>query len=208
MPDTTFRVYSYLNRFLAPERRDHSFIYPFEGVRSVKDMIEAAGIPHTEIHLIMVNGHPVPFTYHVQAGDQIDVYPAAITDGVPVITTDARFVADIHLGQLVAYLRMIGFDTLYPEDYRDEHLAQIAADESRILLTRDAGMLKRKIVARGYYVHATDPWQQLLEVLHRFELVSQALIGQQWHTIAGRKRGDSGSVASRYASVFRRLSRV
>jgi len=178
MPDATFRFHTYLNRFLAPDRRETSFNYPFDGMRSVKDMIEAAGIPHTEVNLILVNGKPESFAYHVQAGDQVDVYPEAVThDELPAIT-DARFVADVHLGRLAAYLRMIGFDTLYPDDYRDEILAQIAASESRILLTRDAGLLKRKIVAHGYYVHATDPWEQLAEVLNRFALAAQARGGQ------------------------------
>jgi hypothetical protein len=179
MPDTTFRFHAYLNRFLSPDRRETAFSYPFDGMRSVKDMIEAVGIPHTEVHLILVNGNPQSFAYHVQAGDQIDVYPeAAAKDHRPIRVTDARFVADVHLGRLAAYLRMIGFDTLYPDDYRDEILAQVAADESRILLTRDAGLLKRKVVARGYYVHATDPWKQLTEVLHRFDLAAQARGGQ------------------------------
>jgi len=70
---------------------------------------------------------------------------------------------------------MAGFDTLYPDDYRDEYLAQLAADEKRILLTRDAGLLKRKIVEHGLYVQATDPWKQFTEVLHRFNLLEQAL---------------------------------
>jgi uncharacterized protein with PIN domain len=82
-------------------------------------------------------------------------------------------VADIHLGRLVAYLRMLGFDTLYPDDYRDEELARISGEEDRILLTRDRGLLKRSQVTHGYYVRQTDPWEQLAEVLARFDLRSQ-----------------------------------
>ena len=179
MPDSTFRFYAHLNRFLAPARRDTAFSYPYDGIRSVKDMIEAAGIPHTEVSLILVNGQPQSFAYHVQMGDDIGVYPAVATqDLLPLDNSDARFVADVHLGRLAAYLRMIGFDTRYPDDYRDEHLAELAASESRILLTRDFGLLKRKVVVRGYYIPTTQPWAQLADVLHRFNLVSQALVAQ------------------------------
>src|SRR6185295_10789832 len=64
----------------------------------------------------------------------------------------------------------ICFNTLFPEDYRDEELARISSEEDRILLTRDRGLLKRSIVKRGYSVRATDPWQQLEEVIKRFDL--------------------------------------
>lgn len=176
MSQAHFRFYEHLNYFLAVQRRQVEFVYPFDGVRSVKDMIEAAGVPHTEVSLIRANGQPVDFGYYVHDGDQISVYPASPGSGiVSLLPDEACFVADIHLGRLVAHLRMVGFDTLYPDDYRDEHLAQIAADEKRILLTRDAGLLKRKIVARGLYLQTTDPWKQFAEVLHRFDLFTQAL---------------------------------
>jgi uncharacterized protein with PIN domain len=127
------------------------------------------------VTLILANDQPVDFGYYVRDGDKIGVYPASLspTPGT-LLPEDARFVADIHLGRLVAHLRMAGFDTLYPDDYRDENLAQVAADEKRILLTRDAGLLKRKIVARGLYLQATDPWKQFAEVLQRFDLFEQA----------------------------------
>jgi len=55
-------------------------------------------------------------------------------------------VLDTHLGRLAAYLRMLGFDSLYRNDYHDEELACISA------LTRDRGLLKRNIVVHGYLV--------------------------------------------------------
>lgn len=174
MPQATFRFYAHLNRFLAPHRRQVAFDYPFEGVRSVKDMIEAAGVPHPEVHQIVVNGETVPLTYRVGDGDQVHVYPvfqspdfSELPDRLP------RFVADVHLGRLVAYMRMVGIDVLYPEDYRDQELARISAEEGRVLLTRDVGLLKRGIVTQGHYVRATNPWEQFAEVLLRFNLLNQ-----------------------------------
>ena len=81
-----------------------------------------------------------------------------------------RFVLDTHLGKLARHLRMLGFDTLYRNDYDDATLAGLGCREKRILLTRDQGLLKRRIVTRGYYVRETRPREQLREVLRRFDL--------------------------------------
>jgi uncharacterized protein with PIN domain len=75
-------------------------------------------------------------------------------------------------GKTAAYLRMLGFDTLYRNDYEDEKLAEISAGENRILLTRDRGLLKRKMVTHGFCLLTKDPRQQLLEVIKRFDLQS------------------------------------
>jgi uncharacterized protein with PIN domain len=69
-----------------------------------------------------------------------------------------------------AYLRMVALDTAYRTDYPDEELARISADEKRVLLTRDRGLLKRSVIIRGYFVPSTNPREQLLEVLQRFDL--------------------------------------
>lgn len=89
----------------------------------------------------------------------------------PPMPGETRFVADGHLGRLAAYLRMLGFDTLYRSDYGDEEIARLSSTEDRSLLTRDRGLLKRNEVRRGYYLRATEPAQQLVEVLREFDLV-------------------------------------
>jgi hypothetical protein len=83
---------------------------------------------------------------------------------------EPRFVLDVHLGTLAAYLRMLGFDTLYRNDSADRELAEISAAQTRILLTRDLGLLKRSIVRYGYFLRATRPPQQLAEVVQRYGL--------------------------------------
>jgi len=175
MPEATLRFYAHLNDFLTPSRRQFEFFHRFDGAPAIKDMIESLGVPHTEVALILVNSQTVDFTYNVQTGDRISVYPPFenlnhTSDLQPAVDGDFRFVADVHLGRLAAYLRMLGFDTLFPEDYRDEELARISSEEGRILLTRDRGLLKRSIVKRGYFVRATDPWEQLEELIKRFDL--------------------------------------
>lgn len=172
-----FRFYAELNDFLPPERKQRSFGYAFELSPSIKDAIEALGVPHPEIDLILVNGVSVDFSYQVQDGDRISVYPVFESlDIKPLVCLrpqplrETRFVLDVHLGRLANYLRLLGFDTLYRNDYDDEELARISSSERRILLTRDRGLLKRSIVTHGYCLCSTNPRQQLVEVLHRFDL--------------------------------------
>ncbi len=177
MPVAHFRFYAELNDFLPPERRFTEFAYGFLDVATVKDRIESFGVPHTEVDLILVNGKSVDFTYRVQDGDRISVYPvfeafdiAGLTRLRPEPLRDARFVLDVHLGRLAAYLRMLGFDTLYRNHSADEPLAEISRHERRILLTRDVGLLKRGSVTHGYCLRSTQPRQQLAEVAGRFDL--------------------------------------
>lgn len=174
---TFFRFYAELNDFLPAEKRQRTFAHCFELSSSVKDMIESLGAPHTEVDLILVNGESVDFSYLVRDGDRVSVYPVFESiDISPVLRVrpeplrEPRFVLDVHLGQLAVYLRMLGFDTLYRNDYEDAQLAYISSQEGRTLLTRDRGLLKRNIVTHGYCLRATQPRQQLIEVLRRFDL--------------------------------------
>jgi len=172
-----FRFYAELNDFLPSHKRQRDFTHSFELNAPVKDMIEAQDVPHTEIDLILVNGQSVDFSYLVQDGDRISVYPVFESfDISPVVRLRPnplrviRFVLDVHLGRLATYLRMMGFDTLYRNDYADDELAHISSSDRRILLTRDRGLLMRNIVTHGYWLRATRPRQQLVEVLEHFDL--------------------------------------
>jgi uncharacterized protein with PIN domain len=175
-----FRFYEELNDFLPGEIRKKPFEYRFTDRTAVKDMIEGIGVPHTEIDLILVNGESVDFTYIVEDGDRIGVYPTFeavdITNVVklrPKPLRETKFVADIHLGKLAGLLRMLGFDTLYRNDYPDEELARISSEEHRILLTKDRNLLKRNLVTHGCYVRDTDPRRQIIEILDRLDLRDQ-----------------------------------
>lgn len=171
------RFYEELNDFLSPEQRKTVFNHELKKERSVKDLIESIGVPHTEIDLIIANGESVDFNYQVQGGDRISVYPvfesldiSPLRHCQPKPLRNTRFILDVHLGRLAAYLRMLGFDTLYRNDYDDPDLADISASEHRILLTCDRKLLMRKQITHGYFVRARLPQQQLLEILSRFDL--------------------------------------
>jgi hypothetical protein len=173
-----FRFYAGLNDFLSPEQRGRAFPQPPYERQSVKHLIESLGAPHTEVELILANGRAVDFDYLVQPGDRIAVYPHfhRLDLGVlarlrPPPPAPPRFLLDIHLGRLAAYLRLLGFDTRYPDgNHDDADLAQIAHDENRILLTRDRGLLKRSLVRHGYCLRTRDSRDQLQAVLRRFDL--------------------------------------
>ena len=184
------RFYEELNDFLPTEQRKTDFHHELKKARSVKDLIESMGVPHTEIDLIIVNDESVDFNYLVQNGDHVSVYPvveslpdnmiikssplnSALMHNQPKSLDNPRFVLDVHLGRLAAYLRMLGFDTLYRNDYDDPVLADISANEHRILLTCDRQLLMRKQITRGYFVRARQPQQQLLEVMSRFNLYNK-----------------------------------
>ncbi len=173
----TIRAYAELNDFLRKEWRQREFSYPVTGGRNLKHLIESAGIPHTEIELILLNGLSVGFDSTVKAGDRISVYPVfESTDVFPVIALrqeplrKTSFVLDVHLGKLAAILRLLGFDAKFPGDVPDEELAGISAEEERILLTRDRMLLKRNTVTHGCFLHSQDPEKQAGEILDRLDL--------------------------------------
>lgn len=181
MAHVSLRFYAELNDFLPPQCRQVEFRHPLVGRTSVKDVIESAGVPHTEVDLILVNGGSVDFSHLVSDGDRISVYPVFESlDISPVIRLrprplrNPRFILDTHLGKLATYLRMLGFDALYRNDYEDAEIVRISCAENRIVLTRDKGLLMRNAVTHGYWVRATRSEAQAVEVVRRFDLARQA----------------------------------
>jgi uncharacterized protein with PIN domain len=177
MVTATFRFYEELNDFLPPERRKRDFIAPCARAATTKHMIEALGVPHTEVELILVNGESVGFDRLICDGDRISVYPRfEALDITPLLRVrewplrETMFVADAHLGGLARLLRMAGFDTLYRNDFADRELASIAVAERRILLTRDRELLKLRDLTHGCYVHALKPPRQFWEIVDRLDL--------------------------------------
>ncbi len=174
-----FRFYGPLNDFLPAALRQATIRRSLEGTPAVKDVIEAIGVPHPEIGLVVVNGEPVTFACRISAGDRVAVFPpfrsielgAVVGVEPPALPATAlRFVVDGHLGRLAAYLRMCGFDTAWDNHATDPELARRSAAEDRVLLTRDHGLLKRGIVTRGCFVRSDRPHDQLAEVIERFDL--------------------------------------
>jgi len=177
MAVANFRFYEELSDFLPRRRRKCAFACVWASGATVKHAIEALGVPHTEVELILANSESVDFSYVVQEGDRISVYPVFESlDVTRVLKVRAdplrrtRFIADAQLGGLAKYLRMLGFDTLYENGYTDAQVARISADERRIVLTRDRALLMHKLISHGCYVRGTRPRQQLEEIVSRLDL--------------------------------------
>jgi uncharacterized protein with PIN domain len=172
-----FRFYEELNDYLPRGLRGRAFTRAVSGTPSVKDAIEAIGVPHTEIDVILVDGRSVRFNHRVRGGERIAVYPVCKRFDIaplhrlrPKPLSNPRFVVDVHLGTLARYLRLLGFDAMYRNDLTDPELARLAAQQRRILLTCDVGLLKRKTVRRGHWLRARDPERQIEEVATALQL--------------------------------------
>lgn len=186
MSQVTFRFYAGLNQFLPVSQRGQTLSYSLNGPTAVKHPIEALGVPHTEVDLILAGGESVAFDHLLRPGEHIGVYPPFTTLDVtplqrlrPPLPRPPRFILDVHLGQLATYLRLLGFDTLYRNDYEDEELAAISAAEARVLVTRDRRLLMRSRVIYGFCLHTRDSEEQLQAVLRRYQLFDNFTPGQR-----------------------------
>lgn len=172
-----FRFYEELNDFLPRERRRLAFDYQFKGNPGIKDAIEALGVPHTQVDLIVVDGQSRGFDYQLQDGDRVAVYPAFESiDISPIVRLreaplrKTAFVLDVHLGKLARLLRLLGFDVLYRTNLTDPEIVDICLCQHRIILTRDRCLLYDKRITHGHFVRAIRPLLQAREVVARFQL--------------------------------------
>jgi uncharacterized protein len=163
-----FLFFGGLNDFLPRDQREQVIPVEFRGRQSIKHLAESLGVPHPEIGEVQINGQEGALSRITQDGDRVEIHPVA--NGCPV---EPRFLLDNHLGRLTAYLRMLGFDCLYYNDYQDDELAETAQREERILLSRDRRLLMRKAVTYGYCLRSLDSLEQLTEVIRRFDLAAR-----------------------------------
>ncbi|MEN8143272.1 MAG: Mut7-C RNAse domain-containing protein [Thermodesulfobacteriota bacterium] len=143
---------------------------------SIKDFLEALGVPHPEIFRLTANNQPTTFAYIVAGEDRLEVYPFP----TPVDLTEENllraplkqisFAVDANVGKLARLLRMAGFDTFFDQWMDDEPLAEKAQLEERILLTRDRALLKRKTVIHGRLIRSIMPADQLREIILLYNL--------------------------------------
>jgi len=177
MPKGTFRFYEELNDFLPKHRRKTTFEAEFRGKRSIKDMIEAIGVPHTEIDLILVNGKSVDFNYILQKGDLISVYPVFESLNIANVTLlrkiplrRHKFIADINLGNIVKYMRVLGFDVYYDSLLSNHEIIEISKRENRIILTKSRKLLKFKDVTHGIFIRPGTTTEQIRRIIDYLDI--------------------------------------
>lgn len=177
MKKILIRFYEELNDFIPERMRKRDVEFCFDQERSVKNLIESFGVPHTEVDLILANGVSVTFDYLVEDGDRFSIYPMFETLPVKDVTRlrpeplrNPRFICDVHLGKLAKRLRLLGFDTIFESGTDDIKLIEISNNETRLLLTRDRQLLMHKTVTRGMFVHEKETDKQVTEILERLSL--------------------------------------
>lgn len=175
------RFYEELNDFLSPECRKRTVAVRLHEPRSVKDLIEAQQVPHTEVDLILVNGVSVGFDHRLTGGERVAVYPVFESLDIRAVSRlerpplrRTRFIADVHLGTLARRLRLLGFDCVYEPPWDDAVLAERSAAERRVLLTRDRRLLMRAVVSHGMFLRSDQPDEQLKQVVRHLDLADAA----------------------------------
>ena len=171
------RFFAELNDHLTPVQRQRPIELETDERPLIGEFIDGFRIPLEEVELILANGTSVGFTYKVADRDYIGVYPVFESFDVSSLCRirtkplrRPRFVLDVHLGKLARYLRMVGCDVLYRNDFEDAELIRISRDHVRTLLSKDKELLSDPRVMRGYHVMANHPLEQIVEVLRRFDL--------------------------------------
>lgn len=85
-----------------------------------------------------------------------------------------RFIADVNVGRLARRLRMLGYDTVFINGLDDNELVRFALKEERILLTKDTGILRRRIVfigeVKAILIESDRVAEQLKQVVQSLEL--------------------------------------
>jgi len=172
------RFFDDLGIFLPHYQRMQWIQLDINGTPSIKHIIESLGIPHTEVGLVIVNNQTTNLDQIAQDCDRVLVFShrhvgQSLRLGKQCLDPSPLFILDNHLGKLARYLRILGFDVTYRNDYTDEQLALLSNQQGRILLTRDRHLLMRKIVQLGYCLRSLEPRIQILEVLDRYHLRGQ-----------------------------------
>jgi uncharacterized protein len=173
----TLRFYEELNDFLPRHRRKVDFEARFKGKRSIKDMIEALGVPHTEVDLILVDGISVDFNYILQDGNRVSVYPVFESLNITHVThlrqfplRKSKFIADINLGDIVKYMRALGLDVYYDALLSMGDIIGISRKETRIILTKSRKLLKFKEVSHGIFIRPGTPTEQVRYILDYLDI--------------------------------------
>lgn len=172
MPKAVLRFYNELNDLLPEHRRNIEFEAEFKDKRSIKDMIETLGVPHTEIDIIIANEDSVDFNYILQEGDRIRLYPASaepdIKDTIhlrPSPFYNTRFIADTNLGNIARYMRVLGFDTYFDPALSTRAIIELSLRENRIIITKSRKLLKFKNVTYGLLLRPGTSEEQIRNIL-------------------------------------------
>lgn len=181
MPKIFVRCYAELNNFLAPKQMSTTFEVQLPDYSSLETLANYIKLPIDEIDLILVNNISYNLNYLPKEGDRVAFYPVFETFDITNLSDlherplrRVKFVVDVHLGKLASHLRLLGFDTIYKNDFKTDELISISIEQKRILLSKCQSLINNPLITRAYRVKNVDPKLQLIETLDRFDLYNIA----------------------------------
>ena len=154
-----------LRMFLPARHRGGAVRDRHDGTSSVGHLVQSAGVPLPEIGRLVVGGSHVFPSYRPGQGDVVHVQPVSRPQPLP---PGERFVLDVHLGSLARRLRLLGVDVAYERSADDVELVNISLTQTRVLLTKDRGLLARRALEHAAFVRGSAADEQLADVLDRF----------------------------------------
>lgn len=155
---------SWLDQPIQPGGPGH-LIRKLAAPTTVKDLLEAVGIPHCEIGTVRADEKHLTLDDLLTGDLTLDVLPTA-----PHEPEEPRFICDQHLGTLARLLRMMGLDTGWNPDWLEPEITRRALNEQRVVLSRSRSLLKRKALQQAMLIRSDQPDTQAGEVLRRFLL--------------------------------------
>ncbi len=165
-----------LQKLLRKKMAGKTVSYTLNRRASIKDIIESLNIPHTEVGLILLGSKEIGFGYIPTGGEEIDIQPFCEKVSVfrPTLLRPKPeayiFMVDINAQKLARNLRILGLDTTLVPDLRLVQIGSAAAEQQRILISRNRELLKCKTVIHGYLLQSEHHVQQLQEVVKRYKL--------------------------------------
>lgn len=85
-----------------------------------------------------------------------------------------RFIADQNVGKLAKWLRMMGYDTSFFDGVDDSQMVAVALSSSRVILTRDTSIMRRRVVTTGQLkailITSDRPETQVKQVIETLRL--------------------------------------
>ena len=157
--------------------QDGMLQYPLDRRAAIKDIVEAIGVPHTEVGRIVHADRELTFHFIPEGGEEIDLYP--FTKAIPVTRATVlrpepfaglRFLVDITVAKLARNLRMAGIDAVSVPDAGILEIARLGNRQERVVLTRNRELLKVRTIAFGQLLRSENPLRQLAEVVQRYGL--------------------------------------
>ena len=148
---------------------------------SIKDIIEALGVPHTEIFRLEHSGNDISFRYIPSGGEKILIFSFDKQNNGRIPSTlrpqpfgKLKFLVDMSALKLARNLRMAGFDTVTAVGWKLKDMVEMAKREERVVVTRNRELARMRDLLFGQLLRSDDHRKQMLEVEERFELSAAA----------------------------------